>query len=90
MFYDLPIRERAGLTGAGQIIGIADTGLDMTSTYFFDNVTVVVNAAKPNLLHRKVVSYTSSSASVFHGDSYDSTEAHGTHGTYVAVYSARL
>ena len=61
------------LTGAGEIVGIADTGLDLSSCYFHD-------PAHPppfdtfNPAHRKVVSYWTVS-----GDRLESSEGHGTH-----------
>jgi hypothetical protein len=47
---------RAGLTGEGQIIGTADTGVDWDSCFFFDPaVPVPVNAV--NQRHRKIIAY---------------------------------
>ena len=58
-----------GLTGSNQIIGIADTGLDVTNGYFYD-----ANNTMPGPFHRKVIYYNSS-----YGDAYDLDAGHGTH-----------
>lgn len=60
------------LTGVGEIVGVADTGIDFSSCYFHDpNHKTPYNTI--NLKHRKVISYTT------YADKYDDTEAHGTH-----------
>jgi subtilisin family serine protease len=65
----------ANLTGTGEIIGVVDTGLDVTSCYFFDeNNKITYNAVNND--HRKVVSYIYSSK---YGDKIDDSEGHGTH-----------
>ena len=62
----------AGIRGHGQLVGMGDSGIDMTSCYFADvgqnNSTL---PAGPD--HRKVVAYNSAS-----GDSLD-LNGHGTH-----------
>lgn len=71
------------LTGANEVIGISDTGLDMSSCYFYDP-----DAAYPfeyNTLltnHRKLVNYHTTMS-----DGVDS-EVHGYHGTHVAGIAA--
>ncbi len=63
--------HKANLTGGGQIIGIADTGIDASSCFFLD-----VEAEFPydavNLNHRKIVYYNT----FVNGE--DSVEGHGT------------
>lgn len=70
--YNEPISIIANLTGQGQIIGVADSGLDMNHCQFHDN-----NYPTPfnsvNQKHRKVVLYST------YADYSDDTEAHGTH-----------
>ena len=69
----------AGLTGAGQIVGVADTGLDEKSCFFNDlsgEVTrSLVSAPKVDTRRRKVVQY----ARLPPADSFDVTNGHGTH-----------
>jgi hypothetical protein len=76
-----------GLTGVGQVIGISDTGLDLSSTYFYDNSSsITYNSATPNLVHRKVVSYTFRNGASVYGDAMDNAGADGEsgfHGTHV-------
>jgi subtilisin family serine protease len=69
----------AGLTGAGVVVGIADTGLDENSCYFSDS-TGRVSRSLPSapirdMNRRKVVQYTHLSSA----DTSDVTEGHGTH-----------
>lgn len=65
-----------GLTGAGQVIGIADTGIDMNLCFFKDSSRPIpVN--KVDHSHRKVISYR-------HRGSWGNTideEGHGSHTT---------
>ena len=68
------------LGGVNQIIGISDTGLDLNSVYFFDNVTITPDAASANTQHRKVVSY-STKVDATCCDFSDVLDGHGTHGT---------
>lgn len=67
----------ANLTGADEVIGISDTGIDMNSCFFSDrSVKMVYN--KINKQHRKVIYY----------DAYaDSVDDDG-HGTLVAGTSS--
>ncbi|EGC39108.1 hypothetical protein DICPUDRAFT_86237 [Dictyostelium purpureum] len=64
---DIPLR------GAGQIISIADTGLDTGHCFFSDsNNAIPYNTV--NLNHRKIVAYYTDS-----GDDQDFVDGHGTH-----------
>lgn len=69
----------AGLRGDGQIVTIADTGLDVNSCYFFDKAGRVPpsqpNAPVFNSRLRKVIGYIYNSC----GDQTDTSEGHGTH-----------
>ena len=71
------ITVQGSLTGKGQIIGISDTGLDMSSCYFSDpNVAAPYSTpANPtkNLAHRKVIQY------ITFVDNSDDSVGHGTH-----------
>lgn len=63
-----------GLTGKDEIVGVADTGIDMKSCYFYDTEhKTPVNTI--NLNHRKVVQYITQPST----DQFDGGEAHGTH-----------
>lgn len=69
----------AGLLGDGQIIGIADTGVDVNSCYFYDSAGRVTpslpNAPIFNQGMRKIVGYIYNSC----GDQTDTSGGHGTH-----------
>lgn len=69
----------AGLRGDGQIVTIADTGVDVNSCYFFDPAGRVPpsqpNAPVFNSRLRKVIGYIYNSC----GDQTDTSEGHGTH-----------
>lgn len=58
----------AGLDGAGQIVGVADTGLDVDMCFFRDPSGAPVGPA-----HRKVVGYVAAA------DGWDGNMGHGTH-----------
>lgn len=60
-------------TGEGEVIGVADTGLDMNSCFFRDN-TVDAVFDTLNTEHRKVVYYATG-----YGDKTDGASGHGTH-----------
>ena len=83
-----PLHQRStvGLTGQSvitdsdyQIIGVADTGVDMSSCYFYDSAVSHLtvkskDGSKTSSTHRKIIQY------ITFADSYDdATEAHGTH-----------
>jgi hypothetical protein len=72
----------AGLLGEGQVVGIADSGLDDYSCYFWDNNGVYSTASttRSNYINpvletsrRKVIMY------VAYADGYDGAAGHGTH-----------
>lgn len=58
-----------GITGAGQIVGIADSGVDYDMPWFADP-----NGALPGPGHRKIVGYDTTL-----GDNHDVADGHGTH-----------
>ncbi|EGG15050.1 ABC transporter B family protein [Cavenderia fasciculata] len=58
----------SGLTGIGEIVGCADSGLDLKHCFFFDAA-----GNTPSTTHRKVVSYDALA------DSTDVVDGHGTH-----------
>ncbi|EKD28696.1 MAG: hypothetical protein ACD_79C00243G0002, partial [uncultured bacterium] len=62
-----------GLTGAGQIVGVGDTGLDVDMVFFWDGAQGIPNATV-NLNQRKVIAYYDLAGN---GD-YDRHD-HGTH-----------
>ena len=75
--FHTPIFQR-GLRGENQIIGIADTGIDMDLCFFKDNnvpLTRILNKVDRN--HRKVISYRYMGS---YGSSRDE-EGHGSHTT---------
>ena len=79
-----------GLTGTGQIITIADTGVDTSSCYFADPSKGAVpptplTSAAFDLSYRKVVQYNFNGC----GDQGDEYAGHGTHvsGTAVGKHS---
>uniref|UniRef100_A0A7S4SZ44 subtilisin n=1 Tax=Ditylum brightwellii TaxID=49249 RepID=A0A7S4SZ44_9STRA len=62
----------AGITGAGQVVAVSDTGLDYENCYFMDANAPDPSAAR-NDAHRKVVSYNP------FVDDADAKNGHGTH-----------
>lgn len=71
------ILNQANLTGSNQVIGIADTGIDVNSCYFYDsNVKMVYNKVNQN--HRKLIYY----------DTFANAADDDGHGTLVAGTSA--
>lgn len=72
--------------GDDQIIGIADTGIDSFSCYFYDpqgQVTPTTDISSPSydLRYRKVIQYNYNGC----GDTTDAEEGHGTHVSGIAV-----
>jgi subtilisin family serine protease len=71
----------AGLLGDGQIISIADTGVDVMSCYFYDPSGRVapspISNPTYNTSFRKVIAY-------FYNSCGDSSDISGGHGTHVA------
>lgn len=65
-----------GVKGAGQIIGVMDTGADPDMCYFYDSAQgVIVPNAPPNYAQRKIVAYIGPDTYVSDFDS----NSHGTH-----------
>lgn len=67
-------------TGVDEIVGIADTGIDMKNCYFIDPDETPAyvsldqaSSSTPNLNHRKVVQY------ITYADALDDSDGHGTH-----------
>lgn len=73
------IYSAAGLLGDGQVIGIADTGVDSFSCYFYDPQGQVrptdVSSPSFDLKYRKIVQYDYNGC----GDTSDGEGGHGTH-----------
>ena len=59
--YETPFYGSVSLTGAGQVVGVSDTGLDLGNCYFSDpanpNVTTTWAEARFDLTARKVCAY---------------------------------
>jgi subtilisin family serine protease len=80
------LRDDLGLDGAGQIIGVSDSGLDHDSCFFYDEdvptptfVTSVFDkdpADAMNHNHRKILNYLRVDG---HNDFEDDADGHGTH-----------
>ena len=70
----------AGLKGDGQVVGIGDTGLDVTSCYFSDSQgsvsTSAIDSPYFNFMYRKVIQYAYNPNG---GDTSDIDAGHGTH-----------
>lgn len=87
--YDDPVTSLK-LTGQGQVIGVSDTGLDLTSCYFhdplFDQSNYPFDTANVTS-HRKVVYYNTG-----RGDDHDNNVNGGNvyHGTHVCGTAAGL
>ncbi len=70
-----PVYER-GIKGAGQLIGVMDTGVDADMCYFYDTEQGLIPPNQPpDFDQRKIVSYLGPSEYV---SGYD-TQGHGTH-----------
>lgn len=70
----------AGVTGKGQVVGVADTGLDESSCYFYDNNAgfiprTLIDKASKDWTRRKVVQFTY----LPEADVTDVKNGHGTH-----------
>ena len=73
-----PGDESFGLTGSGQVVGVADTGVDDLSCFFVDDsgtITPRSTAKNPKTYssRRKVIQY------VAYADSQDEEGGHGSH-----------
>ena len=67
-----PFRE-AGIEGQNEIIGLADTGIDVDSCYFWDPSQPIAFNQDFNFDHRKIVNYRA------FADGSDAAHGHGTH-----------
>ncbi|KEG13817.1 subtilisin-like serine peptidase [Trypanosoma grayi] len=74
-----------GIDGTGEIIGMADSGIDYDSCFFNDPKEEVAIYPKVNHNHRKIVSY--APCDLIPGDYYIGDKA-GGHGTHVAGSAA--
>ncbi|AAZ10456.1 subtilisin-like serine peptidase [Trypanosoma brucei brucei TREU927] len=75
----------AGIDGSGEIIGVADTGIDFNSCFFHDPNQEVALYPKVNYNHRKIVSF--APCDFIRGDYFAGDEEIG-HGTHVAGTAA--
>ncbi|CAD2218549.1 Subtilase family/CUB domain containing protein, putative [Angomonas deanei] len=66
------------LTGEGEIISVADSGVDVFSCFFHDSEQTVAYYPNVNWLHRKVVSYFPCEQKGIK-DTVDQSSGHGTH-----------
>ncbi|KAG2388512.1 hypothetical protein C9374_000676 [Naegleria lovaniensis] len=72
-----------GITGKGEVVGCADTGIDWDQCFFYDAETEVpLNTV--NMTHRKIVSYQTVAlrdqyGNIHSSDNKDSGDGHGTH-----------
>ena len=85
--YALTPLEDYNLTGAGTVIGIADTGIDMNNCYFSDpscRTPYSLDGSAINHNCRKVIQY------VTFADSADDSVGHGTHVAGIAAGSSLL
>lgn len=83
-----PLGELLGLTGAGYVIGVSDTGIDTDHCFFFDHMTdVPYDTYNPK--HRKLVRYQAYGMLDAHSRG-DFNPGHGTHvaGTLVGSLAA--
>ncbi|EFC37087.1 predicted protein [Naegleria gruberi] len=71
-----PIWER-NITGEGEVITVADTGLDWDSCFFSDP-SLPVTTGQVNKDHRKVLAYINMSNNGKQADGKDSLDGHGT------------
>ena len=65
--------HEAGIQGQNEVIGLADTGIDVDSCYFWDPSQAIAFNDKFNFEHRKVVNYRA------FADGSDAAHGHGTH-----------
>jgi hypothetical protein len=69
-----PLYDR-GILGAGQIVGVMDTGADPDMCFFYDSAQGLIEPNVPNFDQRKIVAYIGPSQ---YADIYDQ-QGHGTH-----------
>ncbi|KAN0022163.1 hypothetical protein ACTFIU_004332 [Dictyostelium citrinum] len=66
-----PIWDVVGIKGDGEIVGCADTGIDVNHCFFYDTNPI-------GSTHRKIISYSSVNGGSG-GDQTDEIDGHGTH-----------
>jgi hypothetical protein len=78
----------AGLRGDGQVVAIADTGLDSMSCYFYDPQGQVkptdISVPSYDNKYRKIIQYSYNGC----GDTNDGQAGHGTHVAGIAAGAA--
>lgn len=78
---DFQVYTAQALTGDGQVIGMADTGVDVNSCFFYDDSGSVppadISSPITDFSRRKIIQYTINSGA-------DDTDSAGGHGTHVA------
>lgn len=71
-----------GLTGKGEVIGVADSGIDWDHCFFHDP-KVPMQFNKVNMDHRKIIGYyileANNEGEIVRGDDKDEINGHGTH-----------
>eukprot|EP00761_Pharyngomonas_kirbyi_P001595 gb/GECH01001599.1/.p1 GENE.gb/GECH01001599.1/~~gb/GECH01001599.1/.p1 ORF type:complete len:117 (+),score=32.10 gb/GECH01001599.1/:1-351(+) len=68
----------AGVTGKGQIVGCADSGIDYDNCFYDDpSTSIPLNTTNNN--HRKIVSYRNVNVDGSSTDFQDYASGHGTH-----------
>lgn len=70
---------QAGITGAGEVVGVADTGLDLSHCAFYDPAMPAPAANAPLTGHRKLALYQTSYGGTLTTDMLDVAGGHGTH-----------
>lgn len=73
----------SGLDGSGMVVGVSDTGIDMSHCQFYDS-TVSTPFNTVDMSHRKVVSY------ITYADNTDDADGHGTHVSSTAAGKSNI
>ncbi|KAF0980875.1 hypothetical protein FDP41_012663 [Naegleria fowleri] len=72
-FYDM------GILGNGQIVAVADSGIDWDNCLFRDANNPIVKTNTVNMNHRKIVGYDTVTVGSISSDGQDEVDGHGTH-----------